>query len=236
MTIFSKIKKYFSEKVLFADLDGTIIVTKSGKTFPENEEDWRFKDGIINALKAYKPTHLFIVSNQGGIEKGYVEEAKFIRKMVEIETKLQEYLPGTEICSAYCPTDDKENPRRKPNTGMLEEFYHDYISGYDFNKKHAMMIGDASGLPGNFSSSDRDCAKKFGIKYLDVDYFIAMTYPCKDCGLNNTTDCKYQHNPDVGISFDCHLDYDVDKWIDEYEDKIRKSTIFVIETKSKESK
>ena len=35
-----------------------------------------------------------------------------------------------------------------------------------------LMIGDASGLPGQFSNSDKKCAENFGIEYLDVSEFV----------------------------------------------------------------
>ena len=55
---------------------------------------------------------------------------------------------------------------------MIEEFYHGYIEGFDFNKKDALMIGDASGKPGQWSDSDKRTAENFGIDYLDVEDFI----------------------------------------------------------------
>ena len=36
-------------------------------------------------------------------------------------------------------------------------------------KSDMLMIGDASGRPGDFSDSDLKAATNFGIKYLDVD-------------------------------------------------------------------
>ena len=70
-------KNFFNQKVLLCDLDGTLIVTKSGKTFPENENDWKFKPRIKEAIQEYNPKYIFIISNQGGIEKGFVDERKF---------------------------------------------------------------------------------------------------------------------------------------------------------------
>lgn len=58
-------------KIIFADLDSTLIETKSGKTFPTSILDfkpiwkvWKYlKDNLEDG------DYFFIVSNQGGIEK-----------------------------------------------------------------------------------------------------------------------------------------------------------------------
>ena len=71
-------------KILFADLDGTIIETKSGQTFPKDAEDWKFKEGILEAISSYAPSHLHIVSNQGGVEKGYITAMELYNKMNRI--------------------------------------------------------------------------------------------------------------------------------------------------------
>lgn len=46
------------------------------------------------------------------------------------------------------------------------------LKGLIFNKKDALMIGDASGKEGQFSDSDKKTAENFGIDYLDVEDFI----------------------------------------------------------------
>ena len=66
---------------------------------------------------------------------------------------------------------DKADPRRKPNTGMLENFYK-YACVK--NKAKCIMIGDASGKPGDFSDSDKKCAENFGIDYIDVRDFLEL--------------------------------------------------------------
>ena len=66
---------------------------------------------------------------------------------------------------------DKADPRRKPNTGMLENFYK-YACVK--NKAECIMIGDASGKPGDFSDSDKKCAENFGIDYIDVRDFLEL--------------------------------------------------------------
>lgn len=42
------------------------------------------------------------------------------------------------------------------------------------NKQEMIMIGDASGKPGDFSDSDKKCAENFGIDYIDVRDFLEL--------------------------------------------------------------
>lgn len=167
----SSIKDFFNHKVLLCDLDGTLIVTRSGKRFPENEEDWVFKDGIKEAVQKYNPKYIFIITNQGGIEKGYVDERRFYWKLRKIIKEIREW--GNFIVDGtYCKSCDPNNFFRKPNVGMVDFFRHGYYVGYDFVNRNALMIGDASGLPGQFSNTDIQCAKNAGVKYCDVNEFI----------------------------------------------------------------
>lgn len=190
MNILKWIKRHLRlERVLFADLDGTIIVTKSGKTFSENCDDWQFKKEIIEAIKYYNPTHLHIVSNQGGIEKGFVDGREFQCKMDAICKQLQQGMSHTKITFDYCPSNDPTNPCRKPNCGMIDFYCTDAYGNTDCDKRNCLMIGDASGKQGQFSDSDKKCAENAGIKYMDVDEFIEEQLdrkePCRICRRNN---------------------------------------------------
>ncbi len=53
-------KKY---KVLFADLDGTLIDTVSGDTFPKGIWDMRIRFDVLDAIKKLNPDFVFIISN-----------------------------------------------------------------------------------------------------------------------------------------------------------------------------
>ena len=53
---------------------------------------------------------------------------------------------------------------------MLEDAWSWFDGEYD--KSQALMIGDASGKPGDFSNSDLQTALNFGIDYIDVEEFI----------------------------------------------------------------
>lgn len=71
----------------------------------------------------------------------------------------------------YCCSMDKKDTYRKPNTGMLEQLYYQYKVN---SKDECIMIGDASGKPGDFSDSDKKCAENFGIDYIDVRDFLEL--------------------------------------------------------------
>ena len=165
-------KKY---KVLFADLDGTLIDTVSGDTFPKGIWDMRFRFDVLDAIKELEPQCVVIVTNQGGIEKGFVNRCHFEFKMEYVIRSIKEYV---ECCTeySYCESNDKANHYRKPNTGMLERMM-TRISKLLFcldnlTKDDCLMIGDASGKEGQFSDSDKKTAENFGIDYLDVEDFI----------------------------------------------------------------
>lgn len=163
------------KKLLFADLDGTLIDTISGDTFPKGIWDMQFKWNVLDAIKRSGVEALAIVSNQGGIEKGLVDERQFNSKMNYIKDALTDYL-GIPVVYSYCPHNDKHCPARKPNTYMLRYSEALLLDGFklSFPNEAKLMIGDASGKPGQFSDSDRKTAENFGIDYIDVDDFIQL--------------------------------------------------------------
>lgn len=161
-------------KILFADLDGTLIETKSGKTFPIDKHDWILKPGVLESIRQYNPDYLFIITNQGGIEKGFIKEEDFKFKIKFIQSILNTHLRNIRLIAyEYCTSNDKENPYRKPNIGMIERFK----GFYNDETKNCLMIGDASGKYGQFSDSDKKCAENANIEYMDVEDFITEFYP-----------------------------------------------------------
>ena len=164
-------KKY---NVIFSDLDGTLINTISGETFSKGIWDMKFKFDVLDKIKEIKPEYLLIVTNQGGIESGFVNAYNFRAKLEYITRAISEYC-DCKCYGTYCSSNDKLNPRCKPNTGMLEDLLKNTV-GYNFNyiKSLSLMIGDASGKEGQFSDSDKKTAENFGIDYMDVDDFVNM--------------------------------------------------------------
>ena len=163
-------KKY---NVIFSDLDGTLINTISGETFPKGIWDMKIRFEVLDKIKEIKPEYLLIVSNQGGIESGFVDAHNFRIKLEYIKRAISEYC-DCKCYSMYCETNDKSNVYRKPNTRMLENLieYYVKIDNFTYIKSASLMIGDASGKEGQFSDSDKKTAENFGIDYMDVDDFI----------------------------------------------------------------
>lgn len=163
-----------NKKVIFCDLDGTLIETISEETFPKGIWDMRIKLDVLDAIKKLNPEYVLIVSNQGGIENGFVDAQKFSIKLFYIVELINEYC-GCECYAMYCDTNNKSDPYRKPNTKMLETLLEDYVGNdVEYIKQKSLMIGDASGKEGQFSDSDKKTAENFGIDYMDVDDFVKI--------------------------------------------------------------
>lgn len=166
-----------NKKVLFIDLDGTLIKTISGKTFPEDITDFRIQlpvlDKIIEKLPNLKK--FFIVTNQDNLKSAF-KQYDFQAKLYAIEDICWEYLNNRFANSVgsdaqYCTSMDKTDLYRKPNTAMLENLFTQWEVK---SKEECIMIGDASGKPGDFSDSDKKCAENFGIDYIDVRNFLEL--------------------------------------------------------------
>jgi histidinol phosphatase-like enzyme len=138
----------------------------------------KVKFDVLDKIKELNPEYVFIVSNQGGIESGFIDENHFTDKCQYVCDIIREYCSIKNVWFTYCNTNDETAQDRKPNTAMLEymlEMHSD--NGYWFNtnnelKNEILMIGDASGKEGQFSDSDKKCAENFGIDYLDVNDFL----------------------------------------------------------------
>lgn len=156
------------KKVLFVDLDGTLITTSSGNTFAQDVTDFRVRKDVLDRIRELNVSRVAIVTNQGGIPQ-HISEDDFIAKLKTIEYFVFTYCK-IAVSSHYCSSLDNEDPRRKPNTGMMEEVM-DTLPRSLCNKEQMLMIGDASGN-GAWSDSDLMTARNFGIDYMDVNDFV----------------------------------------------------------------
>lgn len=162
-------KKY---KIIFADLDDTLIETISGDTFPKGVWDMKIKFNVLDKIKEIKPYYILVVSNQGGIEKGFVDELRFTYKINYIASCIREYC-DCQCLIEYCPYNSDNHNYRKPNIGLLNKMTEFYVGDdFDYIKSVSLMIGDASGKEGQWSDTDKNTAENFGIDYIDVEDFV----------------------------------------------------------------
>jgi len=163
-------------KILFIDMDDTLIRTRSGRKLSKGIWDMEIRMDTLNAIRKLAPSYVLIVTNQGGIEKKIVREDSIIAKMSYLATCIRDYCKSVKAASfAYCKTMNPEDPFRKPNAGSLEKGLLSINEVYEgAEKSDCLMVGDASGLPGNWSDNDKKCAENFGCDYLDIDEFLRI--------------------------------------------------------------
>lgn len=163
-----------TKSILFTDLDGTLIETISGEDHPKGVWDVKIKFDVWDKIKEQFPnlTHIFIVTNQGGIETGKTNPEHFRSKLEWIGDCMDEYWNSSvSIDGRACPSHNDNDSFRKPNTGMFKSL----CEQYNMNDKTQMiMLGDASGKEGNFSDGDRKAAENFGIDYIDVTELLNL--------------------------------------------------------------
>lgn len=105
----------------------------------------RIRFEVLDKIKEIKPKCLLIVTNQGGIESGFVYAHNFRAKSEYITRAIHEYC-DCECYTMYCETNDKTDPYRKPNTGMLDDLLENYVGDdFEYIKQISLMIGDANG-------------------------------------------------------------------------------------------
>ena len=171
------------KRILFIDLDDTLIHTSSGNPFPTFIGDMKFDTDVLESIARLASTHgtqtlyVFIVSNQGGISAGFVDLHAFNTKIEFIAEAIRDYMrsrliENVEVQFQFCTSNDKNDNMRKPNRGMFDMMRRTYLPTElvdDYNSM--MMVGDASGKEGDYSDSDRTFADNCGIYYMDVNDF-----------------------------------------------------------------
>lgn len=168
------------KKLVFVDLDDTLIKTASGKTFPRSVADFIIRLDVLKKLRAMGLEMVMIVTNQGGIPKFY-SERDFKAKIKAVTIFVNTYV-GAITYYRYCTSLDKGDPKRKPNTGMLDDLlveancYRKSAGRKPYTKEEIFYVGDASGIHtderDDYSDDDKKCAENFGVDYVDVEEFV----------------------------------------------------------------
>ncbi|VDM98581.1 unnamed protein product [Thelazia callipaeda] len=157
------------------DLDGTIIVTKTGKTFPQNEHDWQFFCDIVPKVLVDAVENDFkvvIFTNQRGIQTGSQDRGAFCRKVERVCQRIN--VPMQVFVSLGTLK------YRKPYIGMWN-FFLSYENGsISVNRQSSFYVGDAAGRiqtnirkKKDHSAADRLFALNIGISFSTPEqYFL----------------------------------------------------------------
>ena len=156
----------------FLDMDGTIIETKSGHTFPIDEDDWEFKSGILDKLRFLNENFdfVFIVSNQGGIEAGHYKHEDVRIKFDFIKKCLKE--SSIIIDDMHFSPYNSYHYNRKPNP----EFAYRMAIKYQLDLSKCVMIGDASGI--EISDLVGTLTDKDGLRFVTDNLKLGVTGSC----------------------------------------------------------
>ncbi|KAM3726920.1 Uncharacterized protein ACO02O_03627 [Dirofilaria immitis] len=164
------------------DFDGTVVVTKSGKTFPEDEYDWKFFcDSVPQVLAeiAGRGFKVVIFTNQRGIQTGSQDRDAFCRKMEKVCQQIR--LPIQVFVSLGTLR------YRKPYIGMWNYFESHGNGGISINRESSFYVGDAAGRiqtnsrgKKDHSAADRLFALNFGINFFTPEQYFLKQVEVED--------------------------------------------------------
>ncbi len=123
-------------KLIIFDRDG--VINKELKWVAKPEE-FEFIDGAVKAIADFKRAGYLtaIATNQSHLSRGRMTEQDLTDIHDKMLTELRQH--GGDIDRiAYCPTYDDNDPRRKPNPGMLLEL----MEYFDVSADETVFIGD----------------------------------------------------------------------------------------------
>ena len=182
-----------NKRILLFDFDGTLVETRSGSLFAKDLTDMKIKQDVVNrALDLMEQNgvkYFGIISNQCDVGVGFVSDEDIDAKINYVlrcvhDLAVKRGIRGVVYGHYECFSIDEHDPMMKPNPGMVYKalgacrLMMDGITYEDITKM-TLMVGNVSGMPGQFSDSDKVCAEKAGVDYMDVIQFVG-----KDLDLN----------------------------------------------------
>jgi bifunctional polynucleotide phosphatase/kinase len=157
------------KNVIIFDLDGTVIKTKSGRTFPTNSSDWIFNyDSVVNTLNSLNSSNntiIGIISNQKGIKSEF--------QMTEWQSKLNNIMKQVNFHFIFASF--KDDRYRKPMIGSWE-YIKDRLKGLEVPHTQIIYVGDACGRenPKDHSDTDIKFALNCDFKFYTPEKFFKI--------------------------------------------------------------
>jgi D-glycero-D-manno-heptose 1,7-bisphosphate phosphatase len=121
-----------TNKAIFLDRDGVI---NRNTHYVNKLEDFEILPQVPDAIKILKEAgfKIFVVTNQGGIEKGLLDE----EILQNIHWKMKQVIPEIDDIR-HCPFNTTPSFERKPNPGMI----YDLAYEHEIFLNESYMIGD----------------------------------------------------------------------------------------------
>ncbi|GAA6011052.1 hypothetical protein JCM11491_005920 [Sporobolomyces phaffii] len=154
-----------STRVAAFDIDGTVIVTKSGARFPKDEHDWKLwsPSEVKDKIRAAHADgfSIVLISNQAGPPG---QQKHFRNKLPLLSRHLKVPL------HAFAALD--YNIYRKPGTAMWDVFSRDYNGGVQIDYEKSFYVGDAAGRAGDHADTDRKFASNCGLPFFTPEEYF----------------------------------------------------------------
>jgi bifunctional polynucleotide phosphatase/kinase len=153
-----------SSSISLFDIDGTLVVSKSGRRYASDANDWIFtSDAIVDHLNELNATGrvVALVSNQSAW--GAPAQAK-IESILAALLSLNRWVPWCLVATA--PIKQKDTLYRKPGRGLFDKL----VEQLGVTPTDVTMCGDAVGPADpnpayRWASSDRDFATAIGATF-----------------------------------------------------------------------
>uniref|UniRef100_A0A069DZ62 Putative polynucleotide kinase 3' phosphatase n=1 Tax=Panstrongylus megistus TaxID=65343 RepID=A0A069DZ62_9HEMI len=164
-------------KIAGFDLDGTLIATKSGHTFPSNDDDWRlWHTGIKSRLKTLvnEGFSLVLFTNQAQLEISSVSRKELFKNKIENILNALD-VPFTVLIASA------RDVYRKPSPGMWDYYISKTQARIDIES--SFYVGDAAGRiaekpkKSDFDITDRLFARNVGVQFYTPDEFFLNEPP-----------------------------------------------------------
>lgn len=154
-----------SERLLFLDRDGTLN-RSLGHRPPNVPDEVELLPNVASTLARYAADgwKLVVVTNQGGVSRGYLSEAQaraVLQRVVDLlpvpvaATYLCPHMPGAPIAEY-----DLDCPNRKPRPGFIL----DALAKFGAQPADCLLVGDAV--------TDRQAAQAAGVPFCWADRFF----------------------------------------------------------------